>query len=300
MNTVGLALLLVWAVKVARVARSVGRYADFWAIARGEPGGLLYVALGDSAAQGVGASSPERGYVGLLAQRMRDRSGRPVQVVNLSRSGAKLADLVRDQLPVLVGLSPDLVTVDIGGNDVVSYDAEAFAALVCDLTSGLPGGAYVAEVPYFMHGRWEKRAAETGRLAAACSEASGMTVVHLHQAQRRRGPAAMLTDFAADFFHPNDRGHRVWADAFWARIAADPALTPHQAFSPGGPGGSARRPWGTAGCQAVAEPPSRARATTLLPGGSPPLQPASPRFPAPTGPAGRHARQGPRHRPRPR
>ena len=29
----------------------------------------------------------------------------------------------------------------------------------------------------------------------------------------------MLTDFAADWFHPNDRGHRVWADAFWDEMA---------------------------------------------------------------------------------
>ena len=28
----------------------------------------------------------------------------------------------------------------------------------------------------------------------------------------------MITDFAADWFHPNDRGHRVWADAFWEAI----------------------------------------------------------------------------------
>jgi vancomycin resistance protein YoaR len=28
----------------------------------------------------------------------------------------------------------------------------------------------------------------------------------------------MATDFAADWFHPNDRGHRVWADAFWAAM----------------------------------------------------------------------------------
>jgi hypothetical protein len=31
----------------------------------------------------------------------------------------------------------------------------------------------------------------------------------------------MLTHFAADWFHPNDRGHRVWADAFWSEIMKD-------------------------------------------------------------------------------
>lgn len=157
---------------------------------------------------------------------MRERSGRPVQVVNLSRSGAKIADLVRDQLPLLAALTPDVVTVAIGGNDVVSYDEAAFAALVCELTGGLPLAAYVAEVPYFMHGRWERRAVQTGWLTAACAAASGLAVVRLHEAERARGFAAMLTDYAGDLFHPNDRGHRVWADAFWTRIVSDPVLTP--------------------------------------------------------------------------
>lgn len=227
----GLALLGLWAAKAVRVGCSVGRYADYWAVPRGEAGGLLYVALGDSAAQGVGASRPERGYVGLLAQRMRERSGRPVQVVNLSRSGARLADLVRDQLPRLAELSPDVVTVDIGGNDVIVYDAERFSRLVCELTAGLPAGAFVADVPYFMHGHWERRAAETGQVLAGCAEENGLCVVRLHDAEQARGPAAMLTDFAADWFHPNDRGHRVWADAFWDRMANDPVL----AAAPTGP-----------------------------------------------------------------
>lgn len=220
-----LALLGLWAAGVARVGFSVRRYADYWAVPRGAAGGLLYVALGDSAAQGVGASRPERGYVGLLADRMRRQSGRPVQVVNLSRSGARLADLVQDQLPMLAALSPDVVTVDIGGNDVVVYDAERFSGLVCELTAGLPAGTYVADVPYFMHGHWERRAAETGHVLAGCAEENDLRVVRLHDAEQGRGPVAMLTDFAADWFHPNDRGHRVWADAFWNRIATDPVLS---------------------------------------------------------------------------
>jgi acyl-CoA thioesterase-1 len=221
---IGAALFGLWAAKAVRVGCSVGRYADYWAVPRGEAGGLLYVALGDSAAQGVGASRPERGYVGLLAERMREQSGRPVQVVNLSRSGARLADLVRDQLSRLAELSPDVVTVDIGGNDVVVYDAERFSALVCDLTAGLPAGAFVADVPYFMYGRWERRAAETGRLLAGCAEQNGLCVVRLHDAEQARGWVGMLTDFAADWFHPNDRGHRVWAGAFWDQLTNDPVL----------------------------------------------------------------------------
>ncbi len=221
----GTAVVAVWAVKCVRVGRSVDRYARYWAAPQGEPGGLLYVALGDSAAQGVGASSPERGYVGLLADRMRARTGMPVQIVNLSQSGATLHDLIRDQLPLLAKLRPDVVTVDIGGNDVLRYHPRRFGDDVCLLTGGLPQGAAVADVPYFMHGRWERRAADATAVLAGCVRANNLRSVPLHDAEQSRGWKAMLTDYAADWFHPNDRGHRVWADAFWSELIDHPALT---------------------------------------------------------------------------
>jgi len=83
-----LALLGVWGVRLWQLRHQVDRDRDYWAAPKGEPGGILYVALGDSVAQGIGASGPERGYVGLLAERLRIATGRPVLVVNLSRSGA--------------------------------------------------------------------------------------------------------------------------------------------------------------------------------------------------------------------
>lgn len=53
--------LSVWAVKLDVLAQSVSSNASFWAQPQGETGGLLYVALGDSAAQAIGASSPDLG-----------------------------------------------------------------------------------------------------------------------------------------------------------------------------------------------------------------------------------------------
>ena len=215
----------VWGVKLVRLSHSVEANRTYWAEPRGEPGGLLYVALGDSAAQGIGASRPERGYVGLLAGRMREQTGHPVQVVNLSRSGATIRDLLNTQLPKLGELRPDVVTVAIGGNDVRSYQRARFSADVDELTAALPSGTYIADVPDFMHGRWGDRAAEAGGILAARAGAQQLRVVRLHDTQRDRGASAMLTDFAADWFHPNDRGHRVWADAFWNSMRHPPALS---------------------------------------------------------------------------
>ena len=221
-----LALGLVWGVKITQVARSVDAHAEYWAEPRGGVGGLLYVALGDSAAQGIGASEPSAGYVGVLADRLRDATGGPVQVVNLSSSGARIRDVLDTQLPALadLGRTPDVLTVAIGGNDIRAYDRETFAAEADQLTAALPAGTYVADGPYFMHGRWEVDAQQAADVLTTSAAAHGLRPVALHEALRAQGWQAMLTQFAADWFHPNDRGHRVWANAFWDRLAADPAV----------------------------------------------------------------------------
>ena len=213
----------VWGVKLVRVARSVDRNADYWSRPQGQQGGLLYVALGDSAAQGIGASRPDRGYVGLLATWLRQRTGRPVEVINLSKSGARISDVVDTQLPALaaLGRAPDVLTVGIGGNDMASYDLENFATAVERLTAALPAGAYVADVPYFMHGRWERNAQQAADLLRLSARRQGLRPVALHAALQAQGWRGMATQFAADWFHPNDRGYRVWAEAFWRELAHD-------------------------------------------------------------------------------
>lgn len=220
-----LALLVVWATHLWQLSRSVEQRARYWATPRGESGGLLYVALGDSAAQGIGASRPERGYVGLVADELRRSSGRPVQIINLSRSGAKVRDVVAEQLPALAGLSPDLVTVGVGGNDVSGYEPASFARDAKALMTGLPDGTVVADAPYFMHGRWRRDAGAVTDALTEQARLRGLTVAPLQQTTRAAGWQAMFTDYAADWFHPNDRGYQRWFQAFWSVIEPLPVAS---------------------------------------------------------------------------
>lgn len=228
----GVAWLVLWAVKLLEVRRGVERTRVYWAQPRGEPGGLLYVALGDSTAQGVGASRPELGYVGLLAEHLRADTGKPVEVINLSKSGARVDDVLTEQLPRLLTLQPDLVTIAVGANDIRTYDRAACVEHIGALTAALPAGTVIADVPYLMHGHWERDAREAAQTLTRSAREHGLRVVPLYEALRREGWAAMATQFAADLFHPNDRGYRIWADAFWTRIRQAPGGTDH-----GGTGG---------------------------------------------------------------
>ncbi len=90
------ALVLVFIVSfglaVFELYTQVGRYRDFWlhqnktAVVKDH---LVYVALGDSTAQGIGATQPQKGYVGLVARGIESKYHQKVTTINLSKSGAK-------------------------------------------------------------------------------------------------------------------------------------------------------------------------------------------------------------------
>ena len=196
-------------------------HAQWWRENAREPGELLYVAIGDSAAQGIGASEPRRSYVGLLADHIRLATGRTVRVTNLSVSGATVELAVRDQLPLLAGLSPDIVTVAIGANNVAVWNAAVFESGIRTVFAALPPHALVADLPCFHLPHNERIVAVGNRIVRTVAAEFGLTVVPLHATTKRPGLRSVATHVANDLFHPNDRGYRVWAEAFLPAVSAD-------------------------------------------------------------------------------
>ena len=72
---------------------------------------------GDSTVHGVGATSPDRSYVGQLYQRLRSVCPR-ARLVNLGEGGATAADVRASQLARALALRPNVVTVSVGPNDI--------------------------------------------------------------------------------------------------------------------------------------------------------------------------------------
>ena len=112
--------------------------APAWAAS--PPAPALYLALGDSVAAGVGANPPaENGYVSVLHDILTDAPcgagqalGCRLELRNIASGGATTTTLIDEQLPVAERLLTSrnsnpmpvddvrLVTIDIGGNDVLS------------------------------------------------------------------------------------------------------------------------------------------------------------------------------------
>lgn len=211
-----LVLVMAEVISLLQLRHSLTTNTAYWQHRIDQPGELTYVALGDSAAQGIGATRPEKGYVGLLASRLEAKSGKSVRVVNLSVSGAKIQDVIDKQLPQLSSYDPDYVTIEIGGNDIVNFNQQKYRQSFEKLIPLLPPGTIVANMPNF-GGRIKRVVAvkQANQIIADIAAKNDLRVADLYTYTKTRESPF---NYAADFFHPSNRGYRNWSDAFWDRL----------------------------------------------------------------------------------
>ena len=186
---------------------------------RGEA--LLYVVLGDSTAAGRGAPYAD----GIAVQTARHLAqSRPVTLVNLAVSGAKVGDVVCDQLPTALRLKPDLVLLAVGANDATHFTpggriASDLTTILHTLTVARPG------VQVVLTGSPDVGTAR--RFAQPLRWLAGRETVRVNAIMEPMGrqhgatwaPIALATGplfardptlFAPDRFHPNARGYATW------------------------------------------------------------------------------------------
>ena len=225
-----------WLDGVAYVDRQAKTFAEYWqthnqtALAGDGP---LWVVLGDSTAQGLGASSPLHGYVGQVLAGLKPRNTSPWRVLNLSRSGAQTWQVIHQQLPVLeeLGVEPDLVTCGIGSNDVLGTLPKRFHSTMRELIDRLPHSSVMLDLP-LPDGLWG--------IGGLCSPYVAGINRTIHSAAAARGlPVAKVSrhfarpwhgQFAPDRFHPNDLGYHHQARAVLAALPQT-VLQPQQVLT---------------------------------------------------------------------
>jgi hypothetical protein len=189
-------------------------FADEWVAANLEARattGPLWVVLGDSASQAIGATTRDVGYVGVVHEMLRRRDA--WRVVNLSRAGAGIADVLGRQLPELAALTAEhpaaLVSCIIGIEDVARRTPGLDTSLR-QVIAALPTGSVVGTIP---------------RIGRGGANQALDAVIREEAARHQLRIAALPSDPGRGRDHAilGDVGHSAWAKAVMAAIDGPPA-----------------------------------------------------------------------------
>lgn len=190
-----------------------------------------YVALGDSFTEGLIDEWPDgspRGWADRVARHLA-AANPDLRYANLAVRGRRMQHVIADQLPVAERLRPSLVTLAIGGNDVVraTCDVPALGAAFHGVVRRLVGtGAQVVVFAGFDPRRRipvsqvpGRRAEQYNSLIRRSAHELGAVLVDLWDLPRLYEERM----WAPDRLHLSTDGHALVARAVLSALGADPS-----------------------------------------------------------------------------
>lgn len=201
---------ILWGVAKVLVIDRRG-YARHWRRLRAAPveeGAIRLVALGDSTFQALGATRPMLGTVGRIASYIEDRTGRAVHIDNVSVTGAKAADVARDQLAFVDMASADIVVIAVGANDALKMsDRAIFERAIEKIVTAVPADKTVMADVAMVRDRDGYQA-----ILSKHRDDAGIYRGNLQHGFRNVQRYRRLS--GADFFHPSNYGYELWFAGF--------------------------------------------------------------------------------------
>ncbi len=190
---------------------------------------LRIVVLGDSSCTGSGIADPRDIWVRVLARRLGTHGFR-VEIISFAAGGSRASDLVQDQIGPAIESGGDIALVSVGGNDALRgvglrVFEESLQTITERLTSAFPVVALsgvgdigtVPRLPPPLAAAARRRARAMNRIHGVVAESHGALV-----ADQWAWAAARFRDrsvFAPDLFHPNEEGHKIWAEVAFELLA---------------------------------------------------------------------------------
>jgi acyl-CoA thioesterase-1 len=192
---------------------------------------LLYVALGDSTATGIGAPTGG-GYPERLTARLRGAFP-ALKLLNLGASGATTSDLIETQVPRALRTRPRLVTLGIGINDVgLQVPDDAFAVNLEEIVvplRKLGAPIIIANIPDLAlspavarlvpRSFYERRIELFNEHVTATAARHHLSLIDLYGWSREVLPRRAEL-FSPDGFHPSATGYDVWAERMFPAALA--------------------------------------------------------------------------------
>jgi lysophospholipase L1-like esterase len=205
------------------------RLRQIWSFHRATP--FVYVALGDSTVEGVGASQLSRTYASLVHAEVSQRFKGALHY-NLGKSGARAEDVVTGQLDHAIAMKPDLVTLSVGANDILRHTKlgvyrRNLIRIVESLRSQTHAIIVVTNIPNFSLLRviptplkpFAKFNIQRFN-AAILGVAEKYNLVHIDAFRQttlfiRQFPNEVIYK---DGFHPSDFGYALWANTIMTSL----------------------------------------------------------------------------------
>ena len=194
------------------------------------PKKFVYVAIGDSTVEGIGASHSSKSFPSLVFEKIK-KDKKEAVFYNLGKGGARVRDVVESQLAKTIELKPNLITISVGGNDLhrrtkLKHFEKDFLHLIKTLKektdaeiiiSNIPDVSLLPTLSIFVKYLSKFMTERLNRVINKYAKQFRCILIDLYEESRIY--SKKYTDLiSGDGFHPSDRGYSLWANAIIAQL----------------------------------------------------------------------------------
>lgn len=184
---------------------------------------FVYVAIGDSTVEGIGASHSSKSAPSLVFESIKQHN-KTAKFHNLGKSGARISDVIDNQLEHTIELEPSLITVSVGANDLIARTrAKDFefqlSYLLAELSqktdarviiNNIPDVSIVGAIPFFAKALVRRKVVNLNSIIKDQARKHDLVHVDLY-----KNSALFIKKYpkfiSKDGFHPSDTGYALWA-----------------------------------------------------------------------------------------
>lgn len=190
---------------------------------------FVYVAIGDSTVEGIGATTKEKAVASLLYAFFR-RKKKQVTYYNFGKIHSRIQEVIDQQLPQVLEKDPDIVVLAVGANDIrfrtsLRTFAQSLAYLVQTLREQthavlvinlIPDLSLLTIFPYYVriYCKWIVRRFNK---QIAFHMQDNVMIIDTYTASKRMAQDKAL--LAGDGIHPSDLGYAAWAQQVISEIS---------------------------------------------------------------------------------
>lgn len=199
---------------------------------------FVYVAMGDSSVEGIGATHPSRSVPGIIFSTIL-LSRKSAVFHNLGKNRASTVDVLENQLQKAIGYDPDLITISIGVNDMrKGITPRRFSKHLSDIVrelkkkthaeiviNSIPDISFMPIVPRLVKGLSSVMVKRMNTVIERIARDENLTFIDMYHFSRIYGKSHPEI-VSSDGIHPSDFGYALWANTILSHIAH--ILTPNK------------------------------------------------------------------------